>query len=267
MSMPEGPPNPAMEQGFMSRLDDEAARAIKLLEKRLPKSKWEPRYRSAWSRYVWAQLIRTPSEIAQLKSLIKEPSENITPGLREAYEKNRPEGAPDSVDDYLANLDPHEVDRIIRYLPRMMDNPRIGGFIQNMYWKVLDFEGTGIPLITSDRPVWMNPMFAESDPAIVLPISPTSLFVATQDNETMMRIEARSLRQIAKEMNRASVQHAVTFVFGKESTIDAKTTAFVQKHFAMRRQSTPLERIAAKHGHRIVAEDRPLGSHNRETEG
>lgn len=261
----EGPPNPIMEQGFMSRLDDEAAKALKLLEQRLPETKWDPRYRSAWSRYIWAQLIRTPSEVAQLKSLIKEPSEKITPGLKEAYELNRPESAPNNVDEYLTDLDQQKVDRFaIGTLRRSMDNPRIGRFINNMNWKVIDFENCGVPLITSDQPVWMNPAFAEPGPAIVMPIGPTNLFVATQDTETMRRIEAQSSRQIARSMNKASVQHAVKFVFAKDSTIDSKMRAFVQKHFATHRQSTPMERIAAKHGHGIVAEDSPLGSLNNE---
>ncbi len=264
---PNRPPNPAMEKDFMSRLDSDAAVALGFLKDRLPASKWEPRYRSAWSRFISAQLIRTPSEVAQLKSLVKEPSEKITPGLKEAYEMNRPDGAPESVDDYLATLESHEVDHFaLGILRQCMDNPRIGQFINNMHWKVLDFEGCGVPLLTSDSPVWMNPAFAEPDPAIVMPIGPTSLFVATRDTETMLRIEAQNRRQRAKEVNRAIVQHAVNFVFGEKLTMNDKTKAFVQRHFATQRPSTPMERIAVEHGHRIVAEDSPLRSLNNEVE-
>ena len=70
MWTPNGPPNADMEREFMSPLDSEAAEALDLLEKGLPETKWEPRLRSAWSRFVWAQSIRTPSEIVKQRAKV-----------------------------------------------------------------------------------------------------------------------------------------------------------------------------------------------------
>jgi hypothetical protein len=256
MRAPDGPPIADMERDFMSRLDSEAARALDLLEQGLPESKWEQRLRSAWSRFLWAQSIRTPSEIAQLKLSVKESWCAETPGLQEAYEAERPDGAPESVDDWLSTLDPHTEDRFALTIARQsMDHSSIGQIINNMRWKVLDFEGCGIPLLTSDRPVWMTTTLVENDAFILMPIAPTRLFVATRETETMLRIAAQNRRQQAKNMNKTTVQHAIKFVFG----VDDKMKAFVQKHFAARRHSTHMERLAAIRGHRIAAEDSPLG--------
>lgn len=256
MRASDGPPIADMERDFMSRLDSEAARALDLLEQDLPESKWEQRLRSAWSRFLWAQSIRTPSEIAQLKLSVKEAWSAATPGLQEAYETERPEGAPESVDDWLATLDPHTEDRFALTIARQsMDHSGIGQIINNMRWKVLDFEGCGIPLLTSDRPVWMTTTLVEPDAFILMPIAPTRLFVATRETETMLRIAAQNRRQQAKNMNKTTVQHAVKFVFG----VDDKMKVFVQKHFAARRHSTHMERLAAIRGHSVAAEGSPLG--------
>lgn len=256
MRATDGPPIADMERDFMSQLDSEAAEALVLLERSLPESRWERRLRSAWSRFVWAQSIRTPSEIKQLKSSVKEAWSEATPGLQEAYDSERPEGAPESVDDWLATLDPHTEDRFaLTIARRSMDHSGICQIINNMRWRVLDFEGCGIPLLSSDRPVWMTTTLAEPDAFIFMPIGPTSLFVATRETETMLRIAAQNRRQQAKNVNRITVQHAVKFVFG----VDDKMKAFVQKHFAARRHSTHMERLAAMRGHRVVAKDSPLG--------
>lgn len=240
----------------MSRLDSEAAGALDLLEQGLPESKWEQRLRSAWSRFLWAQSIRTPSEIAPLKLSVKESWCAATLGLQEAYEAERPDGAPESVDDCLATLDPHTEDRFGLTIARQsMDHSSIGQIVNKMSWKVLDFEGCGIPLLTSDRPVWMTTTLVETDAFILMTIAPNRLFVATRETETMLRIAAENRRQQAKNMNKTTVQHAIKFVFG----VDDKMKAFVQKYFAARRHSTLMERLAAIRGHRIAAKDSPLG--------
>ncbi len=261
--MPEGPPNPEMEKGFMSRVDSEAADALELLEQRLPESQWRPRLRSAWSRFVWGLSIRTPSEITQLKSTVKEAWAEATPGLQEAYEANRPEGAPERVDDYLSALDPHEEDKLaLGIARRCLDHSGIGQIINNMHWNVLDFEGSGVPLLTTDRPVWMTTTIADPESFLMIPIGPTRLFVATHEPKIMQRLMAQNRRQQAKDVNRINVQHAVKFVYG----IDDKMKAFVQKHFATRRHSTHMERFAAKRGHSIVAENSPLRSSSNTAE-
>lgn len=135
-----------------------------------------------------------------------------------------------------------------------MDHDGIGQIINNMRWKVLDFEGCGFPLLTSDRPVWMTTTLADTDAFIMMPIGPTRLFLATREAATMLRIDAQKRRQQAKKLNKITVQHAVGFVFGG----DNKMEPFVQKHFATRRISTHMERYAAMRGHTIVADDSPL---------
>ena len=134
-----------------------------------------------------------------------------------------------------------------------MDHSGIGQIINNMRWKVLDFAGCGVPLVTSDRSVWMTATLAEPDAFIMMPLGPTRLFVATRETETMLRIAAQNRRQQAENLNKTYVCHAVKFVFG----VDGKTKDLVQKHFATRWHSTHMERLAAMHGHSIVTDNSP----------
>lgn len=260
LRQPDAPPVPEMEKGFMSRLDSEAAEALRCLEDGLLESKWESRLRSAWSRFIWAQSIRTPSEIQQLKSYVKEAWSAGIPDLQERYAELRPEDAPESVDDYLASLDQYTEDRFaLSIARRSMDHSGIGQIINNMHWKVLRFDDCGIPLMTSDRPVWMTATLTEQDAFITMPIAPTRLFVSTHAPETMRRLSQRNRRQQAKYINKLTAQHAVSAVYAT----DNKMLEFVQKHFATKRHSTHFERLAAMRGHSVVAEDSPFNKEPR----
>lgn len=97
MHASDGPPKADMESGFMSHLDSEAADALELLEKGLPESRWESRSRSAWSRFVWAQTMRTPPDIEQLKVSVRESWREEIPHLQARYEELFPVDAPEKV--------------------------------------------------------------------------------------------------------------------------------------------------------------------------
>jgi hypothetical protein len=244
-----------METGFMSLLDSEAADALARLEVGLAESRWDDQSRSAWSRFVWSLSIRTPSEIAQLKSSVKEEWIKALPELQERYAELRPDNAPENVNDYYSSFDPYVDDRFaLSILRQLMDHSGIIETVKNMHWKVIDFAACGIQLLTSDRPVWMAATLLEPDAFIFLPIGPTLLFVAAREATTMKRIVAHNRRQQAKELNKITVMHAVKFVFGA----DDAARRLVEKHFAARRHSTHMERLAAMRGLAVLAEASPL---------
>lgn len=253
----KGPPLPDMETDFMSKLDSEAAIALEHLEDGLPESEWDARFRSAWSRFIWSQSIRTPSEISQLKSSVKQAWSASIPDLQKRYAEMRSDDMPSSVHEYLASVDPYEEDRFaLRIARTLMDHSKIGQVVNNMHWQVLNFEGCGIPLMTSDRPVWMTTTFSEADAFMMMPIGPNRLFVATRDVETRERLGAQKRKSQAKNVNKLMVQHALKYVFA----VDDKMSDFVAKHFATKRHSTHMERLAKKHGHTIVSKYSPAAN-------
>lgn len=132
----------------------------------------------------------------------------------------------------------------------LMDHEETGAIINHMNWRVLDFSGCGVELPTSDRPVWMTTTLTEPGALIVMPIGPAKLFVAAKDRFVLEGISSANRRNYAKAVNKLMVQHALKFVFGG----NGRPLEFVQKHFATRRHTTLMERLAKMEGSKVIAE-------------
>ncbi len=243
-----------MEKDFMAKLDTQASEALVMLETGLPDGQWTRGPRSAWSRFLLAQRLRAPEDIAQLKSSVTEDWSVADSRIAEAYEAGRSEAFPATVGEYLKSQSPGDTDAAAFKVARtLMDHPRIGGMINNMHWSVLDFPTEAEPLLTSDRPVWITATLIEQGAMIVMPIGPRRLFVAAPDPTTLERVNAQSRAELAHGWNRVTAQHAVRYVYG----VDAALLPMVQEHFATRRHSSLLELIAADRNHKVVAPDSP----------
>lgn len=251
---------PDMERNFMSRLDSEAADILKRLEDGLPLDRLSVGQRNAWSRFIWAQSIRTPSEIDQLKSAVKEAWEAGSQDLRENYLRNRSAKDPETYDDYLKLCDPYTEDRLALSIAQSsIEHSAIIEIISNMYWRILDLSKSDFPLLTSDRPVWMTTTLLEADAGLLVPLGPNRLFAATRDIETMRNIISRRPTEYVKCVNKITVEHAVKFVFG----VNDHMLNFVQKHFAKKRHTTVMERLAATRGYRVIAKNSPANLTNK----
>ena len=242
-------PSPDMEKTFFSVLDSRAATALSTLESGFPDPNWEAGSRSDWSRFVWSLSLRSPGELQQLRSSAKEAWSSQVPDLQEAYAKSKPEDFPEQVGDYLSQLDPEHQDRFALGIARsLMDHKGIWELINAMHWSVIRFDNYDVPLLTSDRPVWMTQTLTEQDAFLTMPIGPYCLFVAARTLDTMLRLKSRPLRQSVKNQNKITVQHAIRYVYG----INDNMLPFVQKHFSTKRHSTHFERLASIYGHKIV---------------
>jgi hypothetical protein len=238
-----------MESGFLSELDNGAANSMLLLECGIPEGKWTSKDRSAWSRFLLTQLLRAPEDIEQLKYCVQKDWAEITPELQEAYERQRSEGDPISVAEYLRDREPGHTDEFALGVIRvLMDHPKLCGRINNMHWCVRDIPISEYPLLTSDRPVWMTATLSEPDAFLWLPIGPRKLFIATVQPETDAKLKGRAAGAIAKIANKLIVQHAMKYVYGQTSSM----LPFVSRHLGTVRHSSLAERLAAARKQRII---------------
>ena len=107
-----------------------------------------------------------------------------------------------------------------------------------MAWGVLTFEGTRYPLLTSDRPIVMSNGLRVKDAHLVLPISPTAIFVAEREPNSDNAVRKLAKRvNLAEGLNKRIVRQARKFVWGT----DDRQLRFVANRFGERKQSTPLE--------------------------
>jgi hypothetical protein len=251
------PPEQAqtMEKDFMAKLDNDAAKSLVLLEAGLEEKKWTSEARNGWSRFLVAQMLRAPRDIAQLKSSVGQEWDKETQRLREVYAESRSANDPATFDEYLKHQNPAHADEFAFRIARtLMAHTKICDLLNSMHWCVLNTTQGCYPLLTSDHPVWMTATLKEDDDFLTMPIGPRRLFAATTKPETQRRFQVRRRDELVKDVNKITVQHAEKFVYGQTDDM----LPFVQKHMSTKRHATWLERLAALRGHEIIAPDNPL---------
>jgi hypothetical protein len=169
----------------MAPLDSGAAKALRHLEADLPESEWSEKDRSAWSRFLLAQMLRTPEEIDKLRSAIRKDWSRIILYLQNRFGK-------DYINNLLANMPGEEEKFLFDIATSLMDHQEIGQKFNNMIWSRYDVSKSGITLLTSDRPVWMTATISEEDAMIVMPIGPTAAFTATRSEDTQLKLRSLS---------------------------------------------------------------------------
>ena len=240
-----------VEKNFMQKLDDDAAKALALLESK----GWAGAAMNGWSRFLVAQMLRTPRDIAQIKSSVGQEWNKEAQSLRESYAARRSPNDPATLAEYMAQRNPaYEDEFALSIACMLMEHTKICDFINAMRWCVLDIPQGCYSLLTSDNPVWMTTTLTEDDAFLMMPVGPRRLFVATARPEIQRRLQARKMSELVKATNKITVQHAEKFVYGLTDDM----LPFVQKHMSTKRHSTLLERLAAHRGHEIVATDSPL---------
>jgi len=241
-----------METDFMAKLDSEAGKALLALETGLPEDRWSPRTRSGWSRFILAQLLRAPEDITQLKAVTNQAWEKAVSELEEPYVAVKTKTDPLTLEEYIQKQEPSHADSFTFNVAKdLMDHSGIIRIINNMHWLVIDVPEDKYSLLTSDRPVRMTSTLTEEDAYIVFPIGPRKLFTAVVDRTTQLKLRAHKRGDLAKIVNRHTVQHAVRYVFGLNDSMKP----FIQKHMATKSFSTLTERLAASYELDIVTSD------------
>ena len=101
-------------------------------------------------------------------------------------------------------------DRALSSIQQLIDNPRVGGKLINLPWRVVrlgPFDGS---LVLSDRPLIRCYGYEPPSAAWFLPLSPKSAFCAVSQPG---KFDNATPRRLAKLLNVASAQQAEKFVF------------------------------------------------------
>ena len=243
-----------METDFMAKIDNDAANALTLLEKGLSVIEFSDEARNSWSRFLVAQMLRTPRDISQLKSSVEQVWNRVSQPLRESYAAKRSPKETATLEEFWAQLNTAYADELALSVARtLMAHEGICDLLNKMHWCVLDVPEGCDSLLTSDNPVWMTAALVGADDFLLVAIGPRRLFVAAVEPDTLCRIQAQRRCELVKIINKITVQHADRFVYGE--TEDA--LPLVQEHMSTRRHDTWLERHARMRDLEIVASDNP----------
>jgi hypothetical protein len=111
-------------------------------------------------------------------------------------------------------------------IAEIIDNQRVGPTIFDMHWSRIDLSRSNVTLLNSDRPIDQPIGLGDPRAYIAFPISPRTLFLASNDSTLAGRIAHGDHTKAVKLMNKTVVSQAREFVWG----VDDSQLPFVQKH-------------------------------------
>lgn len=203
-SVPGLPPENAryVETEFMQKLDDKAARALQaMLAVGTGDINLSETLSKAWATFLFSLILRVPETMTAMQM---------------------------QLDD--VKLKVQEV------LPGFLSPGLVVRMLVAMQWRTKSLAAASHTMLTSDRPVIMTNGFAHHEGHVAIPLSPTTLFVATRNAETYSKINAMSDNLTVKEVNRKVCEQAIDYVYG----LDDRQLRFVGNRLGRRIQSTPL---------------------------
>lgn len=219
---------PSLETTLMSPTDSEAAEAMAMLLEGKKKIAWTRPTRSAWSRFLKSMMLRHPSDLEVLRRMMQDDWTNLTDEMRQAYLADRSLDMPETAEEWWEqNRQAFSEAATFKVLRSLIDNENIGQTINRMAWSVANVANDAVELMTSDRPLVMSETLRERGAFIMMPLSPTKLFIAVTQDETLTLLRQTRPKELVRLVNKEVVAKAERFVFAR----DMRQETFVKKWF------------------------------------
>jgi hypothetical protein len=147
-------------------------------------------------------------------------------------------GDPDTFEEYEARMASNPSGRATAVLLQMiMDSKFVGEHLNHMKWHVLTFGNAPQCLLTSDRPIMMTNGLVGPDAHLAMPISPSHIFLAVNDDRVLRAVQAMDPDDVLHNNNDRVASQATKYVYG----VDGSQLAFVEPRLGLQLPSTPLE--------------------------
>jgi hypothetical protein len=235
-SFPEFPPETAqyLEQEFFNYLDDTASRALEI--HLTGKGSWNNELVNAWSRFMLGIHLRHPDAMPELRAAAKSIWDKSGPKFEGEYARMRLPDDPETFDELLSSRDPlTDAKMRVNLIIKSFDNETVVSHLNKMHKAVVDLSSSPHKLLLSDRPVCFSNLQQPNGVAF-LPISPTKLFVAVNEESVFARIQRNKPRNIVKNVNSFVVGRSRRFVWAD----DRSQTNFIKKYMSKNMESSPL---------------------------
>ncbi len=197
-----------IEQGFMKKMDDLAALVLRdFIANRL--DGWTVPRREAWSRFIVGLMLRNPENLQRIKAELERHAAENYEKWREEYERiKKPGDAP------FESIDALQSAKVMLWsLDKLINNKTLLDNISALQWGMVDVSGTKYRLVTSDRPVVRTDGLSKPDSHLAIPVSPTRLFIATNNAQTTAQFQSMPPRELVMRMNKRVVRNAITYVW------------------------------------------------------
>lgn len=230
-----------VEENFFKPVDTLAHNALVLLEKHGHYANWNADSRSAWSRFIFSLLLRTPEDIHMLREWWHDDFSRTDEDAEARYRAIRNDGDPETFTKFLESQPLAAKERYqYKILFSLIDNANIVGEMNNMHWRLLQTP-TQPTLLTSDRPILRTSNIKKSQGHVALPIGSRLLFIASPDAQFLQQVLRTDPVSLVKEVNRQVVEGATRFVYG----IDESQLRFIENRFGKAPQPRFMEDLIA----------------------
>lgn len=206
-----------IETIFMSTLDNDAARVKnKLLTS--DNIKLTNSERCQWARFLMSLRVRLPDEV---NNIVKEASSVLLESLRGnpfEYRQLENECDPETLEAWVEEKFPGLIQNFgLSELGNYIDNEKVGDKLINMHWRVVTFKWGAPELLLSDNPCIWSGGIGDENLIIVLPISPSKLFMACRGESVERKLSALSEKSLIEKVNASSVRQSKKSIFAKTS--------------------------------------------------
>jgi hypothetical protein len=216
-----------LEWGFFQELDDRAARVLRKLNAS-PVQALLAEEVSTWSTFLMSLMHRTPEGLAAYKETAGRLWDETVPEIRERYAELREPDDPETVEEYEASLTSVDKERsLMRNFPRVIVNPNIGKFLNNLHWTVLENPKDCPDYLLSDDPLVRTNGLKRPNGHLAIPVSPFRLVVGAYETKFLRELRALKPRELVAQMNTFIVEGARHFVVCR----DLRQTRFIANRF------------------------------------
>jgi hypothetical protein len=158
---------------------------------------------------------RNPDRIAMIAAWGEAAYDKHIDEFRQNYATMRQPDYPETFEGFLARLGGGRRELIKSMLfQRFCDMRAVGDHINKMSWMTISFTGPGPTLLTSDRPVICPHPLKDQYAYILMPISPTKLFLAVNDLATAQTMKSIPPKTLIKDANDWVVRQAIALAYG-----------------------------------------------------
>ena len=219
-----------LEREFFQSIDSAGARCVQVLTGAGLEG-FTSEQRSDFCRLLLSLDVRRPVNIDRLKA---EEATWLRAGLDDDVELVAElklyniDGKPSEF--YEGTLGRHIEDEVLISMQDLVDNPEVGTYLVNAHWRIRRMPPGSGSLVLSDRPLIR--IFKYDNPKAIwmLPLSPACVFVASNSDNVIRRIDSTKPRNIRKIVNHLSIIQAERYVF----MIDAENLPLVEKKLIAR---------------------------------
>lgn len=187
---------------------------------------WDTDVREKFARFIVALMLRHPSVVVRVAAAMRDILETGTREMQRRYAARRSD--PRTFAEFITRADPQApLNAATQYLHKVIDGDAIAAAIGKMQWTRITVAEARFSQLTSDQPLDAPLSLGDKNAYISLPLSPTALFVASNNPNLLDTLSRHDPSKVVRMMNMATVTRANDCVFAT----DASQLSFVKHHF------------------------------------